>query len=164
MSDNAVYVNDVGDVIASYIDDFILFGLSLKRLKTLAQGLYNVRLDQQQYIEKALQTVELEEGRAASTPFNPKGQENLLLREVGEPNISFATLIWAQFMSNPSPEHVTGIKKMMKYLRGITKRSIRYCALNEKYPHYAYNKLGLHSAVDSNYTSDPTTARWPLYG
>lgn len=47
----------------------------------------------------------------------------------------------------------------MRYLKGTPKLSIRYRKLDETHPHYEYNELGLHGAVDATYASDLSTAK-----
>ncbi|RYP44694.1 hypothetical protein DL769_011501 [Monosporascus sp. CRB-8-3] len=95
-SDDAIYHDPkTGNVIASYVDDFLLFGPDRQRLKDIAKKIAedvpvkdlgdadwylgvrivrssptgDVRLDQQQYIEKSLKSVGLDEMRKEPTPF-----------------------------------------------------------------------------------------------
>jgi hypothetical protein len=61
-------------------------------------------------------------------------------------------------MSNPSPAHLAGLKRVLRYSRGCTEKFIRYRPL-ENHPHRAYNDLGLLAAVDASYASDPEDSR-----
>jgi hypothetical protein len=61
-------------------------------------------------------------------------------------------------MFNPSPAYLAGLKRVLRYLRGCTGKSIRYRPL-ENHPHRAYNDLGLLAAIDANYASDPEDSR-----
>ncbi|RYP61962.1 hypothetical protein DL771_009936 [Monosporascus sp. 5C6A] len=96
ISDDAIYRNaETGDVISSYVDNFLLFGAGRERLEGAAKKLAedvpvknlgdanwylgvrlvrssptgDIRLDQQQYIEKLLKSVGLDEIRKEPTLF-----------------------------------------------------------------------------------------------
>lgn len=207
VTDDAIYLNpDTGDVIASYVDDFLLFGPNKERLQEIARDIAkdvaikdlgaadwflgvriirsaddgDVRLDQQQYIEKSLMIMGLDELKPEPTPFvkdHMKFAERyngLAEKEdifefastvgrynfsscISRPDTAFATSTWARFMSNPSPKQQQSIKRLSRYLRGTSNLSIRYRKLDSNHPHYKYNALGLHGAVDSSFADDLTT-------
>ncbi|RYP46575.1 hypothetical protein DL769_011380 [Monosporascus sp. CRB-8-3] len=209
LSDDAIYLNaKTRDVIASYVDDFLLFGPDKARLKAIADAIAgdvpindlgaadwylgvrivrssetgDVRLDQEQYIDKALASLGIDNMRAEPTPFVKEHLSHATRYEgkadkqdifnyaslvgkfnfsscITRPDTAFATSTWARFMSNPSPKHRECIKRLPRYLKGTSKLSIRYRKLDEKHPHYAYNKLGLFMAVDASFADDPDTAK-----
>jgi hypothetical protein len=61
-------------------------------------------------------------------------------------------------MFNPSPAHLAGLKRVLRYLQGRTRKSIRYKPL-ENHSHKAYNDLGLLAAVNANYALNPEDSR-----
>jgi hypothetical protein len=61
-------------------------------------------------------------------------------------------------MFNPSPAHLAGLKRMLRYLRGYIGKFIRYKLL-ENHPHRAYNDLGLLAAIDASYASNSENLR-----
>lgn len=203
ISDDTIYINhETGDVIASYVDDFLLFGSDLKRLQELAKAIAfetpitdlgaadwflgvrivrsaddgDVRLDQQQYIDKSLKSTGYHDVNPTHTPFVTDHKKKAVRREkgnaikeetfeyaslVGRFNFSscisrldtaYATSIWARFMSNPSLDHQECIKRLSRYLKGTSDMSIRYRKLEKKHSYYKYNSLGLFGAVDLSFS------------
>lgn len=203
-SDDAVYYHKgAGEYIATHVDDFLVFGSDFGKLGQLANDIQNqvpasdlghadwflsvrivrdspngdVRLDQQQYIEKALESSGFSTAKAASTPMDSKALEHAVKHEgqasadeafqyasllgkmsfpawITRPDISFTASTWARFMANPSPEHMTGVKRLARYLQGTKDTCIQYRRLSEGHPHLAYNELGLFAAVDASLASD----------
>jgi hypothetical protein len=167
---NDVKLNILGDV-----DWF--FGVRVRRFA----GNGDVSLDLDQYLVKALEACDFGEGRVVSTFFEPgmlaetvpyadkatPEEITAYASMVGKfifslcqlkPDTAFATSIWARFMSNLSPAHLAGLKRVLRYLRGCTQKSIRYRPL-ENHPHKAYNDLGLLAAIDASYASNPEDSR-----
>jgi hypothetical protein len=72
------------------------------------------------------------------------------------PDLSFAVGTWARFMSNPSPGHIQGMKRVPKYISGTTGRGLLYA---KNHQHKEFNELGLFGAVDSSFASCPDTAK-----
>ncbi|RYP70033.1 hypothetical protein DL771_005724 [Monosporascus sp. 5C6A] len=209
ISDDAIYRNaETGDVISSYVDDFLLFGAGRERLEGVAEGLAedvpvkdlgdadwylgvrlvrslptgDVRLDQQQYIEKLLKSVGLNEMRKEPTPFvkdylkHAVRHDGVASKEdtfeyaslvgkfnffsyITRPDTAFATSTWARFMGNPSPRHQECIKRLPRYLNGTGDLSLRYRKLEQGYPHLQYNDLGLFGAVDTSFADDQESAK-----
>ncbi|RYP37869.1 hypothetical protein DL768_010826 [Monosporascus sp. mg162] len=209
ISDDTIYFNPkTGCIIASYVDDFLLFGANRQYLKSVAKEIAedvpikdlgdadwylgvrivrssstgDVRLDQQQYIEKSLKSVGLDTIRKEPTPF-VKDHLKHAVRHNGEaskedtfeyaslvgkfnfsscisrPDTAFATSTWARFMSNPSPRHQECIKRLPRYLNGTADLSLRYRKLERDHPHQKYNNLGLFGAVDTSFADDSESAK-----
>lgn len=209
VSDDAIYLNpETGDIIASYVDDFLLFSADKERLTKLTKAIAeivtikdlgeadwflgvrivrssptgDVRLDQQQYIERSLRATDMDGMKPSPTPFVPDHKQYTVQNQgtatkdetfeyaslvgrfnfsscVTRPDTAYTTSTWARFMSNPSPEHIDCIKRLPRYMSGTTDLSIRYRALNKEHPHYRYNSFGLFGAVDSSYGDSPDSGK-----
>jgi hypothetical protein len=61
-------------------------------------------------------------------------------------------------MFNFSPAYLAGLKRMLRYLRECTRKSIRYKPL-ENHFYRAYNNLGLLAAIDASYALNPENSR-----
>jgi len=151
--------------------------LGVKIFRTSPTG--DVRLDQQQYLLRTLEACGFTDSRSVATPFEPgmmtateqyegstgRDETSEYAQIVGRynfsayilrPDISFAVSTWARFMSNPSPEHIQGVKRVPRYIKGTTGRGLLY---KRNHRHKEYNELGLFGAVDSSFASCPDTAK-----
>jgi hypothetical protein len=75
----------------------------------------------------------------------------LFLALACRPDITFAVIKLARFVSNPSQDHVQTIKKVFRYLKGTVILGIIYSS--------AYNSLYLQGYCNADYTGDLATAK-----
>ena len=104
-------------------------------------------IDQSEYTRSILQRFNMENCKPVATPLEPskrfiKTTEedesfNVTLYQqaigcltyaslISRPDIAAATGILAQHMSNPSTEHWSGVKRMLRYLKGTMNYGLRY--------------------------------------
>ena len=111
-------------------------------IKVLPEG--GMHLTQEAYIERVLKRFRMEDCKISKTPMAPgiKFKENegeaadvpylsllgsLLYAALGtHPEISFAVSTLARFSKNPSQEHWTALKRVLRYLKGVKHLGLKY--------------------------------------
>jgi hypothetical protein len=107
----------------------------------------SITISQQRYIESILERENMTDCNAVSTPMdpkvkilpNPEGNEgsrsNYFAQLLGElqfltnatrPDIAFAVNRLASYTANPTIQHVTALKRILRYLKGTKSYGIRY--------------------------------------
>ena len=71
------------------------------------------------------------------------------------PDIAFTVVFFSQFTTNPTSEHVSGVKRIFRYLTGTTNYGITF-GLNQMEHDYLYSPVGY---VDSDWGGCNTTFR-----
>ncbi|KAI0995048.1 hypothetical protein K3495_g13133, partial [Podosphaera aphanis] len=206
VSDNAIYMNkEKGITVASYVDDFLFIGPNVDELKSLSESLNSevplndlgdahwflgvrvrrssptgcVRLDQEQYIERSFQELEISR-KFVETPMSPGSRVDMrrntdratskelynFQKLVGKYNFSScmircdtaqATSQMARFMCNPTPQHLQHMMRVPHYLSGCADRGLFY---DKNHRHLnEFGELGLFCAVDSSFADDHDTAK-----
>ncbi|KAJ8463851.1 hypothetical protein ONZ45_g17438 [Pleurotus djamor] len=105
-----------------------------------------ITLSQSQYIKRVLERYGMEDSRPVKMPMDPRVKltktppgitheipqyaaaiGSLMYAAIGtRPDISYAVQCLSQFTSNPSPEHWTAVKRVLRYLNGTRDQSITY--------------------------------------
>lgn len=122
-----------------------LLGMRIKRNRMSRE----LSIDQTTYLEGVLKKFEMTECKPVSTPLEA-GKKFVKLRDdeksidvtryqaaIGSltyasigtrPDISAAVGVLSQFMSNPSSEHWTGVKRILRYLKGTLTFGLKFIA------------------------------------
>ena len=207
ISDNAIYRNvNTKIIVASYVDDFLLIGPDRSLLQSLTNSLNeevslndlgdanwflgvrirrssptgNVRLDLEQYLERSIQELGIDNDNLSKTPmstnskidmrkFKGKASEKEIYefqKLVGKFNFSScilrcdtaqATSLMARYMCNPSPQHHQHMLRVPRYLSSCLSRSLLY---RKDHKHRIdFGEYGLHCAVDSSFADDFDSAK-----
>ncbi|KAF7543877.1 hypothetical protein G7Z17_g10388 [Cylindrodendrum hubeiense] len=204
-SDTAIYLDpERGIITASYVDDLITVtadkgteeryyeqlgsNLDVERLgfprfflgvAITAADDGSITLTQTDYVRDILETFQMTDCKAASTPMDPgaypearkniepspRGLKETYATLIGKlnylviqtrPDIAFPTGLWARFTAEPSEAHHESARHILRYLKGNPSRGICY----RKQPQETYgNPYGLHGYSDSDYAADPDTSR-----
>jgi hypothetical protein len=109
-----------------------------------------LRLGQQAYLTKVLRDFGMEYYKAAATPMDANGSNlvpapkdymasqseikdyqraigSLMYAMLGSrPDIAFAVSIVSRFASNPTAEHITAVKRILRYLKGTLNYQLTY--------------------------------------
>ncbi len=130
-----------------------------------------ISISSSQYIENVLRKEGMAQSNAVSTPLdhniplepNPKGnlgdRSNSFARLLGElqyianatrPDITYAVNRLASYMANPSLQHTTALKRILRYLSGTKTYCITYKALSERADFFSGYADAAYSNADDN--------------
>ncbi|BBH08880.1 transposable element gene, partial [Prunus dulcis] len=121
-----------------------------------------ILVHQSTYTEKVLKRFGMDKAHPLSTPmvvrsldtkkdpYRPKGMMKWSL--VQKPDISFSVNLLARYSSAPTRRHWTGIKHVLRYLRGTTDMGLFYSSEST-------NAQSIIGYADAGYLSDPHQGR-----
>lgn len=175
LTENCIFKReDNSAILAIYVDDGILFGKSQQNLKNLLSNLKNIfeitfnenpssflgleiergpdgiKLSQQNYSEKILETYNMNDAKSVDTPLlansgiNDTGKRTksfpfkeavgsfLYLTAKTRPDLSFAVTYCSRNTQNSSDVDIANIKRILKYLQGTRNLGI---IIMEMYKH-----------------------------
>ena len=82
---------------------------------------------------------------------------------ITRPDAAYTISRWNRYITNPTPEHVEGIARLVKYYRTTRARAVQYSGPAGP----ANNKLNITAASDSDYAGDLASAKsttgWIIY-
>src|ERR1051325_4457927 len=112
------------------------------QINQYSEGTY---IHQTKYVKELLKKFQSSESKEAKTPMNPTcilGKDevskkvdqklyrgmtgSLLYLTASRPNILFSVFLCARFQSDPRESHLTAVKRIFKYLKGITNLGLCY--------------------------------------
>jgi hypothetical protein len=118
-----------------------IIGIEISRIEDF------ITISQQRYIESILERENMTDCNTVSTPMDPKvkilpnpeenegSRSNYFVQLLGElqfltnatrPDIAFAVNHLASYTANPTIQHVTALKRILRYLKGTKSYGIRY--------------------------------------
>ena len=130
-------------------------------------------INQKAYFEDTLKRFGMYDCKPVATPMEPgkryerlaDGEKSVNLREyqsaIGSliyasiatrPDLSSAVGVLSQFMSNPGPEHWTGVKRIFRYIKGTIDYGLKFKASND-------DKINLYGFADADWAGDVTTRK-----
>ena len=171
--------NDVKVEIQSLCSEFemvdlgeihFILGMTIKRdraTKTLT-------ISQGQYLKDLLKRFGMEECKPISTPlesgkkFHKQTDEeercdkSIYQQAIGcltyvltatRPDIAAAVVTLSQFMSDPSKEHWIGVKRMLRYIKGMLSYGLRFSVNDDEYDLYGFSDADWAGDADSRQSS-----------
>ncbi|WZY75400.1 hypothetical protein YC2023_021784 [Brassica napus] len=128
-------------------------------------------LSQENYLEKVLKSFGMSEAKEVTTPTSTQFKLKSLTKDQKEeegrhmenipyasavgslmyamvgsrPDLGFAVGLVSRFMSEPGKEHWSGVKWVLRYLKGATRRSLTFTK---------HSKFSIEGFCDSDYATD----------
>ena len=133
-----------------------------------------IKLTQAKYIEKVLEKFNMTNSNPVSTPFDSKAKleinkekatiedikyfqsviGSLLYITLGtRPDLAYSVIKLSRFASNPSKEHITATKRVLRYLKGTKDLGITYSIDPNSKDYY------IRGYCDSDYAGDVPTSK-----
>ena len=144
-------------------------GMSIKRDRAARV----LTINQKAYLENVLKRFGMYDCKAVSTPMEAgkrferlaDGENALDTREyqaaIGSltyasiatrPDLSAAVGVLSQFMANPGPEHWSGVKRVLRYIKGTLDQGLKFESSSDC-------DINLHGYADADWAGDATTRK-----